>query len=167
MQGRLPTAYSTAKTEMSTDAPILDFCWARIKNWRGFGGRTNEEGGSVDGFVVKNIGVEDPLRSSWQRPQKPHPAKQKTGPAMGESIHVHCVPVHRVTAPGQRHTQGVPQTSMSKAVQTTRQCQAVSGETLLFVCFLRNMFGYWMFVFASSETWLDTGCSCWRHQTNG
>jgi hypothetical protein len=28
------------------------------------------------------------------------------------------------------------------------------------VCFLKDMFGYWMFVFASSMTCLDTGCSC-------
>ena len=28
------------------------------------------------------------------------------------------------------------------------------------VCFLKHMFGYWMFVFASSKTCLDAGCSC-------
>jgi hypothetical protein len=32
------------------------------------------------------------------------------------------------------------------------------------VCFLKGMFGYRMFVFASSKTCLDTGCSCLRPQ---
>ncbi|CAK0859413.1 unnamed protein product [Prorocentrum cordatum] len=37
------------------DAPVLDYCWDRVKNWRGFGGAGNEPGGNVDGFVAKNV----------------------------------------------------------------------------------------------------------------
>ena len=37
------------------DAPVLDFAWERIKNWKGFGGRRNEQGGGMSGFVAKNV----------------------------------------------------------------------------------------------------------------
>ena len=37
------------------DAPVLDFAWERIKNWKGFGGRRNEEGRGCSGFVAKNV----------------------------------------------------------------------------------------------------------------
>jgi len=37
------------------DAPVLDYCWDRVKNWCGFGGAGNEPGGNVDGFVAKNV----------------------------------------------------------------------------------------------------------------
>ena len=37
------------------DAPALDFCWEEIRWWSGFGGKDNAPGGSVRGFVAKNI----------------------------------------------------------------------------------------------------------------
>ena len=37
------------------DAVVLDFAWERIKNWKGFGGRRNEEGRGCSGFVAKNV----------------------------------------------------------------------------------------------------------------
>ena len=37
------------------DAPVLDFAWELINNWKGFGGRGNEQGDGMSGFVVKNF----------------------------------------------------------------------------------------------------------------
>ena len=43
------------RTPLSTDAPVLDFMWSRVKNWSGFGGLRNEADGAVSGFRAKNI----------------------------------------------------------------------------------------------------------------
>ena len=43
---------ATADTE---DISVLDPVWTILKNWRGFGGKENEEGKAVRGFIAKNI----------------------------------------------------------------------------------------------------------------
>ncbi|CAK0822806.1 unnamed protein product, partial [Prorocentrum cordatum] len=39
----------------AVDAPVLDHCRDRLKNWCGFGGAGNQPGGNVDGLVAKNV----------------------------------------------------------------------------------------------------------------